>query len=106
MRLHLIVIFDRSGSMAGPFTASGSPGAEDSVTEAAVKLDEARNVLIERLRVATFDFVTIIPFGDSADDPIAGPLPEDRLRIELGIRGIRAGGSTNSSSTVCWLKWS
>ena len=99
-RQHLIVIFDKSGSMNEAFAAEGMPGVADVVAGGANKIEEAKKALIERLQRASFNFVTIIPFNHEVDDPISGSLPEDRLLLQARISGIQASGRTYLSNAL------
>jgi hypothetical protein len=92
---HLIVIFDRSGSMGEPFQAD----AEDArmanilgVQES--KIAEAQHQLITMLSRMPAEFVTVIPFHSEVDKPISGALPAQLPEIEGQIRSISPGGNT------------
>jgi hypothetical protein len=92
---HLIVLFDKSGSMNAPFRASleSALNADETVPDKR-KIDAAKKKLIQRLKKVGFEKVTIIPFDTKPEEPFTRNLPNELDDIERFIDRIQPGGDT------------
>lgn len=98
---HVIVVFDRSGSMSEHFSEVQGPTRPRGISaSSAVKIDEAREQLISWLATSDYTKATVVPFSDRADEPFTAALPSDLPRITSYIRAIGAGGNTNMAEAL------
>ncbi len=101
MSNHLIIMFDHSGSMAGPFVGdlradsfSGLPARHS------IKLEEAKRQLVSWLKTSNYYKASIFPFSSDADKPLTVLLPEDINIFEKYINNFPAQGGTNLSAAL------
>lgn len=98
---HIIVMFDRSGSMRGSFQADSrrASSAED-IGQYETKILAAQERLIMWLKKAQFEIVTVIPFHSVVETSLTASLHDEWHKIESFVRSQQAGGGTSLSSAL------
>jgi hypothetical protein len=95
MPSHVIVIFDRSGSMSRPFSSPASPPPiRGRAATHDTKIEEAKAQLLSWLASCTHEKVTIIPFSTTTGTAVTFALPRELSNVQAFIQTIEAGGNT------------
>ncbi len=96
---HIIVIFDRSGSMGESFRAFKKAKTGNNPDDE-TKIKAAKQSLLAWLRDSEFDTVTIIPFSTRADKKLTGSLRKNSIRIQHFVHNQYPDGDTNLQAAI------
>lgn len=96
---HIIIIFDRSGSMGDPFLGE-KKSRNKRMQYRQEKIYAAKLSLINWLKESKFDTATIIPFSSKADRKITASLNSGLEKIKDFVHSQNADGRTNLQSAI------
>jgi hypothetical protein len=95
-----IIVLDRSDSMGRPFKGTGEFAGRTRESDAATKLDAAKQAILEHLRgLGTPARVALIAYNGAAELLYDGPSGA-QAQIEQALDAIQASGSTNTASAL------
>jgi von Willebrand factor type A domain/TIR domain len=95
-----LILLDRSESMGRPFTGTGEFPGRTRRSEAAVKLEAAKQAIVDHLRgLAAPARVVVIAFNNTAKVVYDGP-SSTQAEIEQAIDPIQASGGTNTAAAL------
>jgi hypothetical protein len=96
---HIIVIFDRSGSMGEPFQIFKKP-RKRKFASLEIKIEVAKESLINWLQNSKFEKITLIPFSSRAERKRTFSIDGETKKIRDHIRNQFPDGDTNLQAAI------